>query len=117
VTDPERSPAIARALAEEADGLPADFAARVASRAEADRRARQSRWSDLALPAAFLTMLSLCAVGWSQFGNPEPLGFEWLNPLLDAAVSRPWLSVGIAGVAAVHLLAFRRRRFALNTLG
>ena len=46
---PERSPAIARALAAEQDGLPKDFATQVARLAEAAAEARSSKWNEVAL--------------------------------------------------------------------
>jgi len=99
MSDPVRSEAVARALAEEADGLPPDFAASVAALARA-RAARQSRGTDLALLGAFIAMLGVCVVGWFELGAPD---FAWRD------VAPSWLVIGLAGVALVQLLTFRRR--------
>jgi hypothetical protein len=106
--EPERSVAIANALAAEADGLPADFATQVVALAEAQRAPRWS-WNDLALGAAFIAMIGVCVAGWFQFGAREAGGVEWVRPIVGAAASNPWLIIGIASVGIVQVLIFRRR--------
>jgi hypothetical protein len=34
---------------------------------------------------------------------------EWVTSLVGAVASQPWLIIGVAGVAVVQALAFRRR--------
>jgi hypothetical protein len=105
---PERSAAIARALASEADDLPEDFAVRVAALAEADER-RSRAWNDLALLGAFVAMLGVCVAGWLTFAPQQRLNTEWLEPIAQVVASQPWLFIGVAGFVTVHLLSFRRR--------
>jgi hypothetical protein len=105
---PERSAAIARALAPEKDGLPEDFAAQVAALAEA-QSARRWSWSDVTLLGAFVAMVGVCVVGWSSFGAPEFASIDWLGSIVRAAASYPWLAAGVAGVGVVQMLNFRRR--------
>lgn len=106
---PERSAALARVLADESGGLPADFAARVAALAQASGTARRSNWSDLALLGAFVAMIGVCVAGWFTFGSRELPGAEWVTPLVEAVTSQPWLVIGVAGVTVVQALTFRRR--------
>jgi hypothetical protein len=106
---PERSSAIARALAAEGDGLPKDFAAQVARLAEAEAERRSSRWSEVGLVIGFLAMIGTCVFGWSLFGAQALGGAEWLEPLARAASAQPLLVVGVAGLVIVQLLTFRRR--------
>jgi hypothetical protein len=106
---PERSAAIAKALASESDGLPADFAARVAAAAEEIAAARRSWWNEIALALAFVAMIGVCVVGWFGFAAQESGSVEWFEPLISAAMSQPLLIIGIAGIAIVQALTFRRR--------
>jgi hypothetical protein len=106
---PRRSAAISRALASETDGLPEDFAARVAAIAEARATARAAAWNTVAMLASFAAMIGVCLAGWARFGEPELGSMEWLDPWIGAAASEPWLAVGLAGVALVQVLTFRRR--------
>jgi hypothetical protein len=106
---PARSAALARALAAEGDVLPEDFAARVATLAQASGAARQSSWSDVALFGAFVAMIGVCVAGWSAFGSRERSDAEWMVPLVDVVMSQPWLVIGLAGVAIVQAMTFRRR--------
>ena len=99
MNEPVRSAALKRALAEEGDALPPDFAARVAALARAPA-ARQSRGTVISLLGAFIAMLGVCVVGWFEWGTPD---LSWR----DAAPS--WLVIGLVGVALVQLLTFRRR--------
>ena len=102
------SEALRRALAEEGDGLPQDFAARVAAMATA-RAAARSRWVDVSMFGAFVAMLAVCVAGWFSFGPREASVDGWLDlPLTDLAHA-PWLVTGIVGVAVVQLLTFCRR--------
>jgi len=105
---PKRSAAIARALAEETRGLPEDFAAQVAALAEA-QNARRWSWSDVSLLAAFVAMLGVCVGGWFSFGALEFGSTEWIGVILETAASNPWLTLGVAGLAIVQMLNFRRR--------
>lgn len=107
---PERSVAVARALASEQDGLPGDFATQVAALAKADRE-RAWSWNDFALVAAFLAMLGLCVVGmgWLGFGTPVLSGTDWVAPVVEVAASHPWLIAGVVGVLVVQMLTMRRR--------
>lgn len=104
----ERSAAIAKALASESHGLPQDFASRVAELAAASARPRMS-WHEGAILGAFLVMIAVCLAGWFWLGGKEPLGPEWLGPIVDVAMSQPWLLIGVAGIAIVQMLSFRRR--------
>jgi hypothetical protein len=106
---PKRSPALARALATRGDELPGDFAARVAMLARAASKVRRSRWSDVALFIGFIAMIGVCAAGWLAFGPPEFPDAEWVAAPLAAIASQPWLVLGVAGVAIVRALTFRRR--------
>jgi uncharacterized integral membrane protein len=99
MSEPARSTALKRALAEEADALPRDFAAHVATLATA-RAAPASRWAGLAMLGAFIAMTGMCIAGWFAFGPQEVS--------VDAAPT-PWLVTGIAGIAVVQLLTLRRR--------
>jgi hypothetical protein len=54
-------------------------------------------------------MIGVCVAGWKWFGTQEPGGTEWLGPLVDALSYDPWLIIGVAGVAIVQGLTFRRR--------
>jgi hypothetical protein len=106
---PERSAALKRALAAERDGLPEDFAVRVAAQAESESAAR-TKWSDAALFAAFVAMLGVCVAGWFIFVGPPAMGgTELLEIICRAAGSQPWLVIGVAGVGVVQLLTFRQR--------
>lgn len=106
---PQRSVAIASALAAEADGLPKDFAAQVAARVETPGATRASRWNEVALVTAFVAMIAVCLAGWLGLAAPERGGLEWLEPLLSAVRSQPWLGIGVGGLAVVQLLTFGRR--------
>lgn len=106
---PERSAALAQVLADESDGLPEDFATRVAALAQASGTARHSSWSDVALLGAFVAMIGVCVAGWFTFGSRGLTGAEWVTPILGAVTSQPWLIIGLAGVAVVQALTFRRR--------
>jgi hypothetical protein len=109
MSEPVRSAAIRRALADEGDGLPGDFAKQVAALAEAESAVRARR-TDVALFGAFVAMLGVCVAGWVTFVGPPAIGGEELLGLIGRAVSsQPWLVIGVAGVAAVQLLTFRRR--------
>jgi hypothetical protein len=108
MSEPVRSEALRRALAEEGDGLPTAFAARVASLAEA-RAARHFVWTDVALLGAFIAMIGVCVAGWFAFGAREAAGNAWLDVSWSDVAPAPWLLTGIVGVALVQLLAFRRR--------
>jgi len=104
---PERSTAIARALAGEADGLPPHFAPDVAAIAEARAAKRASRRSEAALWLGFISMIGLCVAGWMRYGAPGNM--EWLAPVVRIAASQPWLVSALAGLAIVQGLTFRRR--------
>ena len=106
---PERSPAIARALAAEKDGLPEDFAAQVVRLAEAEAEARSSKWNEVALALAFVAMIGVCVVGWLALGSSESVGGQWLAAILRLAASQPLLTIGITGVALIQVLTYRRR--------
>lgn len=105
---PERSAAIARALASESPGLPKDFAAHVATLAEKNDHPHL-RWTDGALLGAFVMMICACLTGWFWLGPQESLTSQWWRPLVDAAVSQPWSLFGVAGIAIVQALTFLRR--------
>ena len=114
----ERSAALKRALAEEADGLPADFAVRVAASAEAASELRRSKWSDAGLIAAFAVMLGVCVAGWFGLVGSAELGGPGLFDLLaGAAASQPWLVIAVAGFAIVQLSTFHRRAKAQRFTG
>src|SRR4030095_11690197 len=102
---PQRSAAIAHALASETDQLPKDFAAHVAALAEAGEK-RSWTWKDFALLGAFVAMLGVCVAGWFTFAPQEPLSFRWLEPIAHVVAAQPWLFIGIAGFVLVHLLSF-----------
>jgi hypothetical protein len=106
---PERSAALARALKSEPDGLPKDFAAQVAALAEAGGAEWQVSLSDVGLIGAFATMISICVMGWVRLAAESSGGAEWLGAIVGALASHPWLVIGIAGVATVQMLTFRRR--------
>ena len=97
----ERSEALARALREEGDALPEDFAARVAAVAEA-RATWRVGWSDVALLVSFAAMVGLGLAGWRAFAEPVQFSLRDVN-------MPPWLVTGAVGVALVQLLALRRR--------
>jgi hypothetical protein len=109
MTTPARSAALARALASEADGLPLDFAENVAALAEAGSAARNMGWNDIWLVGAFAAMIGICVMGWLVFGEPSSGGEEWLRSIVAALALHPWLVAGMAGVAIVQVLTFRRR--------
>ena len=70
---------------------------------------RHSNWSDVALLGAFVAMIGVCVAGWFAFGPRELPRAEWLTSLAGAVASQPWLFIGVAGVAVVQALTFRRR--------
>jgi hypothetical protein len=105
---PQRSAALARALASETDDLPKDFAAQVAALAESGDR-RSWSWNDFALLGAFVAMLGVCVAGWLLLAPQEPASVQWLDLPARVVTSQPWLFVGVAGFVIVHLLSFRRR--------
>lgn len=109
MTTPPRSPAIARALASEAEDLPANFAKHVAVLAESRAAARSSNWTTVAMFSAFAAMVGVCVLGWLSFGKPESGGSSWFEPLLHTFALQPWLVIGAAGFAIVQVLTFRRR--------
>ena len=106
---PERSAAIAKALAAQTPGLPANFPAQVAALAEARASANHVGLNDVALLGAFILMICVCVAGWFIFEPLEPGGIEWVGPVVRGIVSEPWLAIGVAGVAVVQVLTFRRR--------
>jgi hypothetical protein len=106
---PERSPALGRALASEADGLPHDFAQKVAALADAGSDARRAGWNDIWPVGAFAAMIGICVAGWLGFEEQPTGGGEWLGGIVAALAPHPWLLTGMAGVAIVHVLTFRRR--------
>jgi hypothetical protein len=110
MSTPERSAAVARALAAEPNGLPGDFAVQVAALAQAERVSAWS-WNDFALVAAFLAMLWVCVLGmgWLGFGTPVTGGSDWVAPVVDVAASHSWLLAGVVGVLVVQMLTLRRR--------
>jgi len=109
MTEPVRSAALKKALAEEADELPREFAARVAELAEARDETRRFSWSDAALFGAFVVMIGVCVAGWFAFGPQEADANAWLDLSLRDLPVPPWLVVGIVGLGVVQLLTFRRR--------
>ena len=108
MTTPARSAALARALATET-GLPPDFAEKVAALFESGSSPRHLGWSDLWLVGAFAAMIGVCVVGWLGFDEQSTGGEEWLRNLVGALAPHPWLVAGMAGVAIVQVLTFRRR--------
>jgi hypothetical protein len=109
MSEPKRSAALKRALGAEADGLPEDFAVRVAALAEVERAAR-SRWAEAVMIAAFVAMLGVFMAAWFSFVGPPALGGTDLLELAGRAMgSQPWLVFGAAGVVVVQLLTFGRR--------
>ena len=106
---PDRSAAIAKALALQTDELPKDFPARVAALAEARASPRYLSLNDVALLGAFVLMIGVCIGGWMLFDAPETQLLQWLAPIVRAMTSQPWLVLGVAGIAAVQMLTFRRR--------
>jgi hypothetical protein len=106
---PERSAALGRVLAIETDRLPKDFAAKVAALAKSNSAPWRLSGNDLGLLGAFAAMLCLCAAGWLTFGTQESARAEWFGPIVGAMASCPWLVIGVAGVALVQALNFRRR--------
>jgi hypothetical protein len=109
MSEPKRSAALKRVLAEEGEGLPEEFAARVAALAEGESALR-SRWAEVAMFAAFVAMLGVCVAGWFSFVGPPALGGADLVELAGRALgSQPWLVTGAAGVVVVQLLTFGRR--------
>jgi hypothetical protein len=108
VKTPERSAAIAKAL-DSPTGLPGDFARRTAALAETRAAARHATGNYVALSSAFVAMLAVCVAGWYVF-EPRALTIgEWIDPILRAMASQPWLVIGAAGFATVQALTFRRR--------
>jgi hypothetical protein len=109
MTTPPRSPAIARALASEAESLPANFAKQVAALAESRAATRSSIWTAVAMFGAFAAMVAVCMFGWRSFGKPEASSAAWFEPFLQVLARQPWLIIGAAGFAIVQVLNFRRR--------
>jgi hypothetical protein len=93
----------------ETDGLPKDFAAQVAAQAEAGSPAWHLSWNDVGLLGAFVAMIGICVAGWARLGAQGSGGGEWLDTIVGALASHPWLTIGMAGVAVVQGLTFRRR--------
>ncbi len=109
MSEPKRSAALKRALAAEGEGLPEEFAVRVAVLAEAESAVR-SRWAEAAMIAAFVGMVGVCVAGWVRFvGAPVIGGGDLLELAGRAMGSQPWLVIGVAGVVVVQLLTFGRR--------
>jgi len=109
MSEPKRSVALKRVLAEEGHGLPEEFAVRVAALAQAESKAR-SRWAEAIMIAAFVAMLGVCVAGWFSFVGPPAIGGADLLELAGRAMgSQPWLVIGAAGVVVVQLLTFGRR--------
>ncbi len=107
--NPERSAALARALAAQTDGLPKEFAKQVAALAEAESRSSPLSWNDVGLIGAFVAMIGVCVAGWVTFGAKESGSAEWFDPVVGAVTSQPWLVIGVVGVVFVQLMTFRRR--------
>ena len=105
---PERSAALAKALASDTNDLPEDFAARVAALAETGKE-RSWSWNDFALTGAFFAMVGVCVAGWIGFGMPAPPFGDWLEPVGRMMTSQPWLIIASAGMALIQVLNFRRR--------
>ncbi len=109
MSEPKRSAALKRVLADEGDGLPEEFAVRVTALAEAESAVR-SRWAEAAMVAAFVAMIGVCVAGWVGFvGAPAMGGGDFLELAGRAMGSQPWLVIGAAGVVVVQLLTFGRR--------
>jgi hypothetical protein len=109
MTTPARSAALARALDAEADGLPQGFARKVAVLAESGSVVRRAGWTDVWLLGAFAVTIGICVAGWLGFGEQPTSGADWLASMGAALAPHPWLVAGIAGVAVVQGLTFRRR--------
>jgi hypothetical protein len=109
MSEPDRSAALSRALAEEDDGLSPEFAARVAALAEAETARPCFSWADVALLGAFVAMLAVCVGGWFAFGGRDMGSSNLAYLSWRELMSQPWLITGIAGLALVQLLTFRRR--------
>jgi hypothetical protein len=107
--NPERSAALARALAEPTDGLPKGFAKQVAALAEVEGKSSPWTWNDVGLLGAFVAMIGACVAGWSTFGASELGSAEWFDPVIGTVTTQPWLVIGVVGVAIVQLMTFRRR--------
>jgi hypothetical protein len=97
---------LAKALAQEAEGLPEDFAARVAVLAEGSGAARKN-WPTAAMSAAFVGMIGVCAAGWSEFVSRQTR--EWLGTFVHDLARQPWLITGIVGFVLLQMLTYRRR--------
>jgi len=105
----ERSAALAQALKLETQGLPPDFAKKVAALAEADRAAWHLSWTDAGLIGGFAAVIAICVAGWIRFGEPMLGSTQWLITIVSALAPHPWLIIGMSGVVFVQLLTFRRR--------
>jgi hypothetical protein len=109
MSEPKRSAVLKRVLAAEGEGLPEEFAVRVAALAEAESAVR-SRWAEVAMIAAFVAMMGVCMAGWFSFvGPPSVDGGDLLELAGRAMGSQPWLVIGVVGVVVVQLLTFGRR--------
>lgn len=109
MSEPKRSAALKRVLAVKGDGLPEEFAVRVAALAQAESAVR-SRWAEVAMIAAFVGMVGVCVAGWVRFvGAPAIGGGELLELAARAMGAQPWLVIGVVGVVVVQLLTFGRR--------
>jgi hypothetical protein len=109
MSEPKRSAALKRVLAEKGGGLPQDFALRVAALAEAESAVR-SKWAEAAMIAAFVGMVGVCVAGWVRCVGPPAIdGGDLLEFAARAMGSQPWLVIGAVGVAIVQLLTFGRR--------
>jgi hypothetical protein len=108
MTHPERSAALAKALAEDT-GLPADFPQRVAALAEARDTAHRAVWNYAGLTAAFVAMLGVCVWGWYLLEPQASAMGEWFEPILRTMAAEPWLVIAVTGIAVVQALTFRRR--------
>jgi hypothetical protein len=106
---PERSAALAKALASQTAGLPGDFAKRVAAIAETRDAARRASWNYVALIGAFVAMLGICVAGWYFFVPQALTVAQWCDPLVRELAAQPWLVIGVVGIAVVQALTFRRR--------
>jgi len=107
--NPERSAALARALAAQTEDLPKDFAKQVASLAEAEDKSSPWSWNDVGLLGAFVAMIGVCVAGWFTFGASESGTAEWFDPVIGTVTTQPWLVIGVVGIAIVQLMTFRRR--------
>lgn len=110
MSTPERSKAIARALAGEPEVLPEDFAAQVAALAAANSRAYRWNGTDVALAGAFVTMVCVCVAGWFTFAPHGTVFTEWLAPVVRDLASRPWLLIGAGCVILLEALTLVRRQ-------